>query len=141
MTPAHCETDHTTRAVPFVASDEMTVARLITLGMRSSLMMLLGAALLIVPVALGLNPVAIFTGLTAGAIAVALGIAGTAVGGRATLPVSAHAAYDRGLALGLLLAAIVLGAAGEGGGAAVLGVGGMASLAIAVTTRYSALAA
>jgi hypothetical protein len=115
----------------------MTVARLIPLPLRSGLMILLGAAVLILPVALSLGPAAILTGVAAGTLSVGLGIAGTASEGRGTLPSLAHAACDRGLAFGLLIAAVLLGAVGDTGALALFGAVGIATLAITVTTRYS----
>jgi hypothetical protein len=117
----------------------MTVARLIPLTLRSGLMILLGAAVLTLPVALSLGAAAILTGVAAGALAIGLGVAGTASEGRGTLPSLAHAAYDRGLAFGLLVAAVALGAAGDKGALALFGAAAIVTLAITVSTRYSAV--
>jgi hypothetical protein len=130
---------HTAEARCFLLSVGMTAARLIPLTLRSGLMMLLGAAVLTLPAALSLGPAAIVAGVAAGALAVGLGIAGTASEGRGTLPSVAHAAYDRGLTLGLLVAAVVLGAAGDKGALALFGAAAIVTLAITVTTRYSAV--
>ena len=54
------------------------------------------------------------------------------------LPVSAQAVYDRGAALGLLLAAVVFELAGEPGASVVFGIAGAATLAVTSVTRYSA---
>ena len=100
--------------------------------------MLLGTALLVVPVALLMSPAAIVAGLFTGALAVGLGIAGTGVSGRGTIPVLAHKAYDRGMAAGLLLTAVVFAVAGEPAALAVFGGAALALLLIGVNTRYSA---
>jgi hypothetical protein len=121
-----------------VPSEGMTVVRLISPAMRSGLLMLAGSALIVAPVALGLDVAAIVTGVVVGALAVALGLAGTAADGRGTLPVSAQAVYDRGLALGLFLAGIVFGIAGDGGAMALFALAGLVALIVSTVTRYSA---
>jgi hypothetical protein len=97
-----------------------------------------GAALIVAPLALGLSVSAAATGVAIGALAMALGLAGTAPDGRGTLPVSAQAVYDRGLALGLLLAGVVFGLDGQSAALAFFGASGLAALLIASTTRYTA---
>jgi hypothetical protein len=105
--------------------------------MRSGLLIAAGAALIMVPFPAGLSPAAAVAGIAIGAIAIALGIAGTAHEGRGTLPLTAHAAYDRGLALGLLVVATVFGAAGDGPALLLFGAAGLATLAVTSVTRYS----
>ena len=97
-----------------------------------------GSALFVLPVALDLGGAAIVTGLAVGIIATALGIAGTAVDGRGTVPLSAHAAYDRGLAAGLLLVAVMFGLADQQTALAVFGTAGLAQLVVGSLTRYTA---
>ena len=116
----------------------MTSTRHITSSLRSGLMIAAGSALFVLPVALDLGGAAIVTGLLVGAITTALGIAGTAVEGRGTLPLSAHAAYDRGLAAGLLLVAVMFGLAGQQEALALFGAAGLAQLAVGSLTRYTA---
>src|SRR5262245_39506986 len=116
----------------------MTVVRLISPAMRSGLLMLAGSALIVAPVGLGLDVAAIVTGVAVGVLAVALGVAGTATDGRGTLPVSAQAIYDRGLALGLFLAGVVFGISGDGGAMALFAVAGLIALIVSTVTRYSA---
>jgi hypothetical protein len=115
----------------------MTLARLISPTLRSALMLAAGTALLLVPSLLELSTAAVVTGVGIGALAMALGIAGTGTDGPGTLPISAHAAYDRGLAFGLLLAAVLFGLAGERAALAFFGASGIAALLVATTTRYS----
>ena len=69
-----------------------------------------------------------------------LGLAGTEPGGRGTLPLSAQAVYDRGLALGLLLSAGIFAAAGQIEATALFAAAGIAALAMTSVTRYSARA-
>ncbi len=118
--------------------DTMTVARLISPSLRSGLLMVAGTVLIGVPFAIGLGAAAIVTGLVVGVLVVALALAGTDSGGRGTLPVSAQAAYDRGIGFGLLVAAVVFGVAGDPGAALLFAVAGVAALVVTSITRYSA---
>jgi hypothetical protein len=97
-----------------------------------------GAVLIVAPLALGLSVSAVATGVAVGVLAVALGLSGTAPDGRGTLPLSAQAVYDRGLAVGLLLAGVVFGVSGQPAALAFFGAAGLAALLIATATRYTA---
>jgi hypothetical protein len=116
----------------------MTTFRLISLALRSGLLMAAGTGLIAAPFLLELGPAALVTGVGIGGIMVALALAGTDVGDRGTLPVSAQSVYDRGIALGLLLVAVIFGVADEGVAALMFGVAGLAALVVASITRYSA---
>jgi hypothetical protein len=125
-------------AAPAAYGRVVTLFRLISPGTRSALMIAAGSAMIVLPLALGLSSAALVTSLAVGALMVGLGIAGTASDGRGTLPISAHAAYDRGLALGLLLAAVLFGAVGaEPGALAFFAAAGAFQLFVGVSTRYS----
>ena len=100
-----------------------------------------GSGLMAAPLLLGLDVAAMLTGMVVGALAMTLGIAGTDTEGRGTLPLSAHAVYDRGLGLGLLVTALIFGAAGQMEALAVFAVAGVAALVVTSITRYSARAA
>jgi hypothetical protein len=115
----------------------MTLVRLISPALRSALMLAAGTVLLLGPPLLGLSAAAVVTGVAVGTLAMALGIAGTGVDGPGTLPISAHAAYDRGLAIGLLLAAGILGLGGDQAALAFFGASGLATLVMTSVTRYS----
>jgi hypothetical protein len=116
----------------------MTFFRLIPLALRSGLLMMAGTALIAVPFALELDSAALVTGVAVGGIMVALGLAGTDSSGRGTLPVSAQAIYDRGIALGLVLVAVMFAVADQPEAALVFGVAGVAALIVTAITRYSA---
>jgi hypothetical protein len=116
----------------------MTVLRLIPLALRSGLLMVAGAGLITAPFVLGLDAAALVTAVGIGGIMVALAVAGTDSSGRGTLPVSAQAVYDRGIAVGLLLTAVLFGAASETEAALVFGIAGAAALIVTSITRYSA---
>ena len=100
-----------------------------------------GTALIGLPFAVGLGGAAIVTGLAIGVMIVALALAGTAPTGRGTLPVSAQAVYDRGIAFGLLAVGVVFGLSGDLGAAALFATAGVAALIVTSITRYSASAA
>jgi hypothetical protein len=116
----------------------MTVLRLIPLALRSGLLVIAGTALIVAPFALALDSAALVTAVAIGGVMVALGIAGTETSGRGTLPVSAHAVYDRGIALGLVLVAIMFAIADQAEAALVFGIAGVAALVVTTITRYSA---
>ena len=115
----------------------MTLARLIPLALRSGLMVAAGTGLILAPFVLHLSDAALVSSVAVGALVVALGLAGTDTAGRGTLPARSQAAYDRGLALGLLLAALAFGAAGDPRAFAVFATAGLTALAVTLFTRYS----
>jgi len=121
-----------------VASNAMTGSRHVSLAMRSSLLMTAGLGLIAAPFLLGLGTAALVAGVAIGVATVALGLAGTETSGRGTLSVAAHADYDRGLALGLVLAALLFVLSGEPAAALVFGIAGVAALIVTTVTRYSA---
>jgi hypothetical protein len=97
-----------------------------------------GSALVVVPLALQLGAAAIVTSVAVGTMMVALGLAGTETSGRGTIPLSAQATYDRGIGIGLLVAALAFGVADESVAAAIFAIAGVAALIVASITRYSA---
>jgi hypothetical protein len=105
--------------------------------MHTALELAGGLTLMALPAALGLGIAAAITGIVIGALIVGLALANTGQG-RGTIPLSAHIAYDRGIALGLIIAAALLGFAGESGAVAVFLIAGLALLALSTSTRYSA---
>jgi hypothetical protein len=116
----------------------VTTFRLISTSLRSGLLMSAGTALIAVPFVIGLGPAAVTTGIGIGGVMVALALAGTEPTGRGTIPVSAQAVYDRGIALGLVLVAIVFALAGEIAPTLVFAAAGLAALIVTSITRYSA---
>jgi hypothetical protein len=101
-------------------------------------MILVGSALIAVPLGFALSPAATLVGVSAGVLTLGLGIAGTGTQGRGTLPVSVQAVYDRLLAVGLLLTAIGFGVVDQNAALALFGGAGLATLLTTVTTRYVA---
>jgi hypothetical protein len=115
----------------------MTLFRLVSPALRSGLLIAIGAVLILTPVAVGLSTAAASFGLVVGALTIALGLAGTEDSGRGTLPILVQASYDRGLALGLLLAGIAFGVTGQPGALALFALAGVATGLIATNTKYS----
>jgi hypothetical protein len=107
-------------------------------GLRPALLVMAGSALIAVPFLLGLDAAPLVTGVLVGSLAIALGLAGTEPGSRGSLPMSSQAAYDRGLALGLLLSAGIFGVFGELAAMALFAAAGLAALIMTSVTRYSA---
>jgi len=105
---------------------------------RAGLMVAVGASLIFMPLPLGLSPTAAVTGVVVGTLAIALGLAGTASGERGTLPLSTQAVYERGLSLGLLVAAVVFGLNGQDPALAFFGAAGTAVLTVALGSGYRA---
>jgi hypothetical protein len=116
----------------------MTVSRLISAAFRSGLLTAGGTGLIVAPLFLGLAPAAIVTGMVVGAVAVALALTGTDASSRGTLPLSAQAVYDRGLALGLMVTALIFGLADELVAGLVFAAAGLGALFVTSITRYSA---
>jgi hypothetical protein len=116
----------------------MTGSQVIHHALRPALLVLAGSALIGVPFLLALDPAPLVTGIIVGALAIALGLAGTEPGSRGSLPLSTQAVYDRGLALGLILSAGLFALFGEWEAMALFAAAGLAALITTSVTRYSA---
>jgi len=114
------------------------MTRLITHGSRAGLLVVAGAALIAGPFMLGLDAAPLVTGVLVGSLAIALGLAGTEPGGRGSLSMSAQAVYDRGLALGLLVSALIFALFGEFAAMGLFAAAGLAALVMSSVIRYSA---
>jgi hypothetical protein len=112
-------------------------SRLISADTRSGILIALGVALPATAFALGLSAGPLVAGLAIAALMIGLGLAGTASSGRGTLPVRALAAYDQGLALGLLATAAIFAVAQDAMALSVFGAAGVITLMICFATRYS----
>jgi hypothetical protein len=107
-------------------------------ALRAGLLVLAGSALIGVPFLLGLNAAPLVTGVIVGALTVALGVAGTEPGARGSLPMSTQAIYDRGLALGLIVSAVLFALFGEIEATVLFAVAGLTALFTTSVTRYTA---
>jgi hypothetical protein len=119
----------------------VTISRLISYPTHGAVELLVAVGVMAVPFAIGLSTAAVITAVVIGAILFGLGVSATDVGERGTLPISAHAAYDAGIALGLALVGIVFGIAGSGLALAFFVVAGLTELLLAAFTRYTPAAA
>ena len=115
----------------------MTLFRLVSPALRSGLLVAVGAILLLTPVMAGLSTAAASFGVVVGTLTIALGLAGTEETGRGTLPILAQATYDLGLAVGLVLAGVLFGVAGQPWAFALFTLTGLMTGLIATNTRYS----
>jgi hypothetical protein len=116
----------------------MTGSHVIHHALRGALLVVAGSALIAVPFLIGLDAAALVTGVIVGALAIALGVAGTEPGSRGSLPLSTQAVYDRGLAIGLILSAGLFALYGEWEAMALFAGAGLAALIMTAVTRYSA---
>jgi hypothetical protein len=116
----------------------MTTFGLIPFPLRAAFQLLLGLGLMAAPFVVGAEAAGTLVCVVVGALTTGLAF-GSTVTERGTTPLPLHAihAFDRGLALGALGAAIVLGVSGYGTGATVLIAFGLAQLLLGITTRYS----
>ena len=116
----------------------MSHFRVITHAIRAGLLMVAGSALIAGPFLLGLATAALVTGVVVGALAIALGVAGTEPGTRGSLPLSAQATYDRGLGVGLIASAGLFTLWGEPEAALLFAGAGLAALLMTTVVRYTA---
>jgi hypothetical protein len=107
-------------------------------ALRAGLLTVAGTALIVGPFLMGLDSAPLVTGVLIGALCIALGLAGTEPGTRGSLPLSAQAVYDRGLALGLIVSAGLFALYGEFEATGLFAVAGLAALVMTSVTRYSA---
>ena len=117
---------------------KVTAARLISPDTRSALVVALGAILIAIPIVVGLSLASIAASVVIGVFVLGLGLAGTAAGGRGTIPVSTQMVFDQGLAIGLLLSGLAFAFAGDTPAVMLFGLAGLAQLSITAITRYSA---
>ena len=115
----------------------VTISRLISYPTHGAVELLVAVGIMAVPFALGLPTAAVITAVVIGAILFGLGVSATDTGERGTLPISAHAAYDAGIALGLALVGIVFGVAGSGPALVFFVLAGVVELGLASLTRYT----
>jgi hypothetical protein len=115
----------------------VTVSRLISFPIHAALDLVVGLAVMAAPFALGLPVPAVMTGLVLGATIFGLGLSAGEPDARGTIPVRAHAAYDAGMAIGLLAAGLAFAIAGHGVALAFFAAAALVQLALSAFTRYS----
>lgn len=114
----------------------MTVIRPISLPLHGAFELLIGVLALVAPFALGF-------GLAGSVVSILIGvcIVGLALdAAQESARVSAHQAFDYGIAFAAVLVAVPLAIVGDAVAALSLGALGLAQLALDGTTRYSARA-
>jgi hypothetical protein len=119
----------------------MSDSRAIAHSLRAALLVVAGSALIFGPFLMGLDASALVSGVIVGTIAIALGLAGTEAGTRGSLPLTAQAVYDRGLAVGLIASAGLYALFGQFEAMGLFAAAGFAALLMTTVTRYSASAA
>jgi hypothetical protein len=117
----------------------MTALRLMSLPTHAAIEMTGGLALMAAPFVFGFGASGLLVCVLVGTLVVGLALS-AATPEMGSIPVGAHFAFDRGLALGLLGGAFVLGVAGETGAGVALFVAAAGQTALNLTTRYSAKA-
>lgn len=104
----------------------------ISLPLHGALELLTGLLALTAPFALGFTPAGTVLAVVIGACAVGLALDATQPG-----RVTAHHAFDYGIAFGAVLVALVLAVAGDAAAALTLGAFGLLQLGLNGATRYT----
>ncbi|WP_205698041.1 SPW repeat protein [Conexibacter sp. SYSU D00693] len=118
----------------------MTAFRLIPLPVHGALELLMGLFTMAAPFLFGFEAPATVIAVLVGAMTVGLALAAASAepaGARGTLPVATHHAFDYGLTVGLLGAAIVVGLDGDANAALTMTLLALVQLSLNLTTRYS----
>jgi hypothetical protein len=110
----------------------------LSLSSHAAIDLTAGLALMAAPFALGFEGPATFIALALGALIAGLGLSATSVEGRGTLAPGAHAAYDVGLSIGLIVAAFAVGMTGDLAAFLAFAAAGAGGLLLSSVTRYSA---
>jgi membrane-bound metal-dependent hydrolase YbcI (DUF457 family) len=108
-----------------------------TIETHAALELGVAGALIALPFILGLSPGVVMVSIALGALLGGLAISGSEPGSRGGLSLSAHAAYDWGIAIALIGSAIVLGFASGPSALLVFLTAGAAELALVASTSYS----
>ena len=116
----------------------MTSIRLIPLPIHAALRMVTGILTMAAPFLFGFGPAAAVVAVVLGAVVTGVALSGVGDDrGRATVPISTIHAFDYGIVLGTLGAAIVLGAGGDDVAAVVLSAIALIELGGNMLTKYS----
>jgi hypothetical protein len=83
--------------------------KLFSIELHGAIELLVGVALICLPFLVGLVPGATFASIVIGVILVGLALGAAEPGGRASVPLTAHAVYDWGLGMALVGAGIAFG--------------------------------
>jgi hypothetical protein len=111
--------------------------RPISIHLHGALELLVGAALIALPFVTGLATSAAAFSVVIGALVLGLGLTASEPGARGSIPLTAHAAYDLGLGLGLVGAGLAFGAIDGYRPLAFFLTAGALELMLATVTRYA----
>src|SRR5213078_2292799 len=111
---------------------------ILTIQTHAALELAVGGALIALPFILGFSPAVVMVGIAIGGVLSGLALAGSEPGSRGGLALSAHAAYDYGVTIALLGAAIVFGMSDGPRPLLFFLAAGAAELALVAATSYSA---
>ncbi len=114
--------------------------RVISLPTHGALELAVALAVAIGPIALGLDPAGVLIAVFVGALMAGLAINAGAPRGPGSLPVSAHASYDKLLALALLLIGVAAGLLGYTGALVFFAAASAVHAVLIAATRYTAAA-
>jgi len=89
------------------------------------------------PFALALSTAAVAFSVVVGTMLVGLALTTSEPGGRGSLPLSAHAAYDRGFGIGLVAAGLGFGISDSYRAFGFFAAAGALELLLSATTRYA----
>ena len=115
----------------------MTALRLISLPTHAALELTGGLVVMAAPFLFEFSAAGLVVSVALGALIVGLALSTVPVEGRASSPIAAHFAYDRGIAVGLLGGALVLGIAGDAAAAIFLAAAALSQAFLNLITRYS----
>ena len=115
----------------------LTHAQAFASDLHSAIELMIGAVLIVVPFAIGLPTAAVAFSIPVGALILGLALTASEPGARGSVPLSAHAAYDRGFGVGLVAAGIAFGLVDGLGSFAFFLIAGALELLLALTTRYT----
>jgi hypothetical protein len=115
----------------------MRRGRLISIDVHGAVEVMLGAALISLPFVLGLGAAPVAFSIAIGALVLGLALTATEPGARGSIPLSAHAAYDWGLGVGLVGAGLGFGVIYGFGVLAFFMTAGMLELLLVSATRYA----
>jgi hypothetical protein len=115
----------------------MTAFRLISLSAHAAVELLIGVALLAAPFVLGFGAAGTLIALVIGALTVGVALGAAVADMGPSFDIAAHYAFDVGIAIGLVGAALALAITGDASAAGVFAGAAIAQLALTLTTRYS----
>jgi hypothetical protein len=112
------------------SDDVVVMLRRLSLPEHGAIELVVGLGLIAAPLVLGFGPAGLLASMTAGAIVAGLGLT-------EGLPISAHMTSDFFVALGLMVAALVLAGNGERAAGGLLAAAAASELALSLGTRWT----